>query len=148
MIAFKWSLQEKLPSMSGLSYVELTMCLCVVVFLIQAVLITIRDLYLYRYGMGHPEDVTSYCRVLGGGLIWWYGRTDINFYNDSTKTDVQWYVCGLLQFICDVNASLFYAQHQLVYALCRPDLEPFFGKKEINLQDKTEGVKYELDENR
>lgn len=87
MIAFKWSLQEKLPSMSGLSYVELTMCMCVVVFLFQAVLITLRDLYLYRYGMGHPEDDTSYCRVLFGGLIWWMDRTDINF---TKKPELQW----------------------------------------------------------
>ena len=52
-----------------------------------------------------------------------------------------------LQFICDVNASLFYAQHQLVYVLCRTDLE--FRENKINLQDNTKGlVKYELDADR
>ena len=116
MIAFKWSLQEKLPSMSGLSYVELTMCLCVVVFLIQAVLITLRDLYLYRYGMGHPEDDTSYCRMFGGGLVWWIGRDDINFTNIRVPTLT--YVCGLLQFICDVNTSLLGPAPTCVCVVC------------------------------
>ena len=86
MIAFKWSLQEKLPNMSKLSFVESNMIMCIIVFALQAILITARDVLLYRNGMGHPEDRTSYCRMLGGGYVWWALRDGLTFWKHNEST--------------------------------------------------------------
>lgn len=55
----------------------------VLVFLFQVFCITIRDVYLYRYGLGHGEDVTSLCRFFGGGYVWWALRSNVIFYDEN-----------------------------------------------------------------
>ena len=90
IIAFKWSLQDRLPVMSRLSYVECNMIQCVVVFLFQVLCISARDIYLYRYGLGHPEHPSSDCRFFGGGYVWWALNSEsIDFGSLVNSTDAR-----------------------------------------------------------